>query len=196
MRIIKDETFGQMYDKIYERIVQSNGEFSGFGIEPEESIKKYLENLWKIGKKWESIIILITYHYTRKDSLILELSGKSISFSKFSFLPDILKSLSLRYDDRFGNIVIGEEEYTELEKNIDSILPELHIKRNMANFYGEATIRNTEKTYFDKLTKKEDRKKFIKLLILFKKTRLGNVILGGDVYKKGTELPDLLETIK
>ena len=196
MRIIKDETFGQMYDKIYERIVQSNGEFSGFGIEPEESVKKYLENLWKIGKKWESIIILITYHYTRKDSLILELSGKSISFSKFSFLPDILKSLSLRYDDRFGNIVIGEEEYTELEKNIDSILPELHIKRNMANFYGEATIRNTEKTYFDKLTKKEDRKKFIKLLILFKKTRLGNVILGGDVYKKGTELPDLLETIK
>lgn len=196
MRIIKDETFGQMYDKIYERIVQSNGEFSGFGIEPEESIKKYLENLWKIGKKWESIIILITYHYTRKDSLILELSGKSISFSKFSFLPDILKSLSLRYDDRFGNIVIGEEEYTELENNIDSILPELHIKRNMANFYGEATIRNTEKTYFDKLTKKEDRKKFIKLLILFKKTRLGNVILGGDVYKKGTELPDLLETIK
>jgi hypothetical protein len=196
MRRIKDETFGQMYDKIYERIVQSNGEFSGFGIEPEESVKKYLENLWKIGKKWESIIILITYHYTRKDSLILELSGKSISFSKFSFLPDILKSLSLRYDDRFGNIVIGEEEYTELEKNIDSILPELHIKRNMANFYGEATIRNTEKTYFDKLTKKEDRKKFIKLLILFKKTRLGNVILGGDVYKKGTELPDLLETIK
>lgn len=196
MRRIKDETFGQMYDKIYERIVQSNGEFSGFGIEPEESVKKYLENLWKIGKKWESIIILITYHYTRKDSLILELSGKSISFSKFSFLPDILKSLSLRYDDRFGNIVIGEEEYTELEKNIDSILPELHIKRNMANFYGEATIRNTEKTYFDKLTKKEDRKKFIKLLILFKKTKLGNVILGGDVYKKGTELPDLLETIK
>lgn len=196
MRRISDETFGQMYDKIYERIVQSNGEFSGFGIEPEESVKKYLENLWKIGKKWESIIILITYHYTRKDSLILELSGKSISFSKFSFLPDILKSLSLRYDDRFGNIVIGEEEYTELEKNIDSILPELHIKRNMANFYGEATIRNTEKTYFDKLTKKEDRKKFIKLLILFKKTRLGNVILGGDVYKKGTELPDLLETIK
>ena len=196
MRRIKDETFGQMYDKIYERIVQSNGEFSGFGIEPEESVKKYLENLWKIGKKWESIIILITYHYIRKDSLILELSGKSISFSKFSFLPDILKSLSLRYDDRFGNIVIGEEEYTELEKNIDSILPELHIKRNMANFYGEATIRNTEKTYFDKLTKKEDRKKFIKLLILFKKTRLGNVILGGDVYKKGTELPDLLETIK
>ena len=196
MRRIKDETFGQMYDKIYERIVQSNGEFSGFGIEPEESVKKYLENLWKIGKKWESIIILITYHYTRKDSLILELSGKSISFSKFSFLPDILKSLSLRYDDRFGNIVIGEEEYTELEKNIDSILPELHIKRNMANFYGEATIRNTEKTYFDKLTKKEDRKKFITLLILFKKTRLGNVILGGDVYKKGTELPDLLETIK
>ena len=196
MRRIKDETFGKMYDKIYERIVQSNGEFSGFGIEPEESVKKYLENLWKIGKKWESIIILITYHYTRKDSLILELSGKSISFSKFSFLPDILKSLSLRYDDRFGNIVIGEEEYTELEKNIDSILPELHIKRNMANFYGEATIRNTEKTYFDKLTKKEDRKKFIKLLILFKKTRLGNVILGGDVYKKGTELPDLLETIK
>ena len=196
MRRIKDETFGQMYDKIYERIVQSNGEFSGFGIEPEESVKKYLENLWKIGKKWESIIILITYHYTRKDSLILELSGKSISFSKFSFLPDILKSLSLRYDDRFGNIVIGEEEYTELEKNIDSILPELHIKRNMANFYGEATIRNTEKTYFDKLTKKEDRKKFIKLLILFKKTRLGNVILGGDVYKKGTELPDLLEIIK
>jgi len=196
MRKISDETFGQMYDKIYERIVQSNGEFSGFGIEPEESVKKYLENLWKIGKKWESIIILITYHYTRKDSLILELSGKSISFSKFSFLPDILKSLSLRYDDRFGNIVIGEEEYTELEKNIDSILPELHIRRNMANFYGEATIRNTEKTYFDKLTKKEDRKKFIKLLILFKKTKLGNVILGGDVYKKGTELPDLLETIK
>lgn len=196
MRRIKDETFGQMYDKIYERIVQSNGEFSGFGIEPEESVKKYLENLWKIGKKWESIIILITYHYTRKDSLILELSGKSISFSKFSFLPDILKSLSLRYDDRFGNIVIGEEEYTELEKNIDSILPELHIRRNMANFYGEAIIRNTEKTYFDKLTKKEDRKKFIKLLILFKKTKLGNVILGGDVYKKGIELPDLLETIK
>ena len=88
---------------------------------------------------------------------------------------------TINYDDRFGNIVIGEEEYTELEKNIDSILPELHIKRNMANFYGEATIRNTEKTYFDKLTKKEDRKKFIKLLILF---------------KKGTELPDLLETIK
>lgn len=196
MRRIKDETFGQMYDKIYERIVQSNGEFSGFGIEPEESVKKYLENLWKIGKKWESIIILITYHYTRKDSLILELSGKSISFSKFSFLPDILKSLSLRYDDRFGDIVIGEEEYIELEKNIDSILPELHVRRNMANFYGEATIRNTEKTYFDKLTKKEDRKKFIKLLILFKKTKLGNVILGGDVYKKGIELPDLLETIK
>jgi hypothetical protein len=196
MRVVKDEIFGKIYDKIYERVIERNGSFSGFEIEPEESVKTYLEELWGLGKKWESIIILITYHYTRKNSLILELSGKSISFSKFSFLPDILKSLSLRYDDRFGNIVIGEEEYTELEKNIDSILPELHIKRNMANFYGEATIRNTEKTYFDKLTKKEDRKKFIKLLILFKKTRLGNVILGGDVYKKGTELPDLLETIK
>lgn len=195
MRIIKDETFGQMYDKIYERIVQTN-DFSGFGIEPEESVKKYLESLWGIGKKWESIVVLITYHYTRKDSLILELSGKIISFSKFSFLPDILKSLSLRYDNRFGNIVIGEEEYSELEKNIDSILPDLHIGRNMINFYGDTTIKNSEKTYFDKLAKTEDRKKFIKSLIIYKKTRLSNVILGNEIYKKGIELPELLEIIK
>ena len=195
MRIIKDETFGQMYDKIYERIVQTN-DFSGFGIEPEESVKKYLESLWGIGKKWESIILLITYHYTRKDSLLLELSGKIISFSKYSFLPDILKSLSLRYDNRFGNIVIGEKEYSELEKNINSILPDLHIKRNMANFYGDTTIKNSEKTYFDKLAKTEDRKKFIKSLIIYKKTRLSNVILGNEIYKKGVELPELLEIIK
>ena len=195
MRIIKDETFGQMYDKIYERIVQTN-DFSGFGIEPEESVKKYLESLWGIGKKWESIVLLITYHYTRKDSLLLELSGKIISFSKYSFLPDILKSLSLRYDNRFGNIVIGEKEYSELEKNINSILPDLHIKRNMANFYGDTTIKNSEKTYFDKLAKTEDRKKFIKSLIIYKKTRLSNVILGNEIYKKGVELPELLEIIK
>lgn len=193
---IKEETFGQMYDKIYERIIQSEGSFSGFGVEPEESVKEYLENLWKVGKKWESIILLITYHYTRKDSLLLELSGKTISFSKFSFLPDILRSLSLRYDDRFGDIVIGREEYSELEKNIDSILPDLTSRSKMTNFYGDATIRNSEKTYFDKLIKTGDRKKFIKLLVLFKKTKLGNIKLGGDTYKKGVELPELLEVVK
>lgn len=194
MRIIKDEIFGKIYDKIYERVMERNGSFSGFEIEPEESVKTYLEELWGLGKKWESITLLITYHYTRKDDLILGLSGKLISFSKLSFLPDILKSLSLRYIS-LNDIVIGEEEYKELRDNVDKILPQMPSKDKITTFLGKMSIRNSESKYFEKVRKTLNRKKFIKLLILYKKTRLGNVITDDGSYKKGIELQELLETI-
>ena len=194
MRVVKDETFGKIYDKIYERVIERNGSFSGFEIEPEESVKTYLEELWGLGKKWESITLLITYHYTRKDDLILGLSGKLISFSKLSFLPDILKSLSLRYVS-LNDIVIGEEEYRELRDNIDKILPQMPSKDKITTFLGKMSIRNSESKYFEKVRKTLNRKKFIKLLILYKKTRLGNVITDDGSYKKGIELQELLETI-
>ena len=194
MRVVKDETFGKIYDKIYERVIERNGSFSGFEIEPEESVKTYLEELWGLGKKWESITLLITYHYTRKDDLILGLSGKLISFSKLSFLPDILKSLSLRYVS-LNDIVIGEEEYRELRDNIDKILPQMPSKDKITTFLGKMSIRNSESKYFEKVRKTLNRKKFIKLLIIYKKTRLGNVITDDGSYKKGIELQELLETI-
>jgi hypothetical protein len=194
MRVVKDEIFGKIYDKIYERVIERNGSFSGFEIEPEESVKTYLEELWELGKKWESITLLITYHYTRKDDLILGLSGKLISFSKLSFLPDILKSLSLRYVS-LNDIVIGEEEYRELRDNIDKILPQMPSKDKITTFLGKMSIRNSESKYFEKVRKTLNRKKFIKLLILYKKTRLGNVITDDGSYKKGIELQELLETI-
>lgn len=194
MRVVKDEIFGKIYDKIYERVIERNGSFSGFEIEPEESVKTYLEELWGLGKKWESITLLITYHYTRKDDLILGLSGKLISFSKLSFLPDILKSLSLRYVS-LNDIVIGEEEYRELRDNIDKILPQMPSKDKITTFLGKMSIRNSESKYFEKVRKTLNRKKFIKLLILYKKTRLGNVITDDGSYKKGIELQELLETI-
>lgn len=194
MRVVKDEIFGKIYDKIYERVIERNGSFSGFEIEPEESVKTYLEELWGLGKKWESITLLITYHYTRKDDLILGLSGKLISFSKLSFLPDILKSLSLRYVS-LNDIVIGEEEYRELRDNIDKILPQMPSKDKITTFLGKMSIRNSESKYFEKVRKTLNRKKFIKLLILYKKTRLGNVITDNGSYKKGIELQELLETI-
>ena len=194
MRVVKDEIFGKIYDKIYERVIERNGSFSGFEIEPEESVKTYLEELWGLGKKWESITLLITYHYTRKDDLILGLSGKLISFSKLSFLPDILKSLSLRYVSQ-NDIVIGEEEYRELRDNIDKILPQMPSKDKITTFLGKMSIRNSESKYFEKVRKTLNRKKFIKLLILYKKTRLGNVITDDGSYKKGIELQELLETI-
>ena len=194
MRVVKDEIFGKIYDKIYERVMERDGSFSGFEIEPEESVKTYLEELWGLGKKWESITLLITYHYTRKDDLILGLSGKLISFSKLSFLPDILKSLSLRYIS-LNDIVIGEEEYKELRDNIDKILPQMPSKDKITTFLGKMSIRNSESKYFEKVRKTLNRKKFIKLLILYKKTRLGNVIIDDGSYKKGIELQELLETI-
>jgi hypothetical protein len=122
MKRIDEKLFGVLYDDLYDHLEKRDGDLSGLGIKSEE-VEKYLKKLWHMGKLWDMITIIICYHYTREDSVIIKFSGQAISISQGSSLTNILRCFGLT---KINKIQIPIEEFEDEYKKLDEIFPKTY----------------------------------------------------------------------
>ena len=136
MKEIGKELFGLLYDKLSEHLEKNGGEISTVGIEL-GTTNQALSNMWQEGKRWETITLIIAYHYSRTNSLLLQLPGSKILINREASFTEIQKLLGIR-KGKLECIEIGrdnfEEEFGNLwsmfrgQKKIGTMLKDLGIK--------------------------------------------------------------------
>ena len=170
MKNIKEETFGALYDKIRDRLEKTNGEFTGFGVE--KNIQKPLKNLWTHGRYWDSITLLICYHYSRSDSTILKISGESFYFRKNVTIREIAKILGITITGLTIKMVLKYSEFLEKYSSLSSELPELPSGGfKIGKWLEEKGINPGGCGHFCRIWKNGEKKKFITLIILYENSR-------------------------
>ena len=123
MKKINLEMYKTLLFNIWKR-VEETGRFSGFDINKSHQIS--LENLWKRGKKEQAITLLICYHYSRKESVILKTYHCTYSVIEQCHFSDIAELIGLSISDmKFDGIKINSAEfekiYTQLEDEVNQL---------------------------------------------------------------------------
>lgn len=119
MKEIGKELFGVLYDRLSEHLEKNGGEIKTVGIEKGET-SKALTGMWQEGKKWETVTLIIAYHYSRKDSLLLHLSDSKTLINRGTSFPQIQKLLGIK-KGRSGCEEIGRDDFEEEFGNLWSI---------------------------------------------------------------------------
>ena len=111
MKEIKEELFGVLYDKLSEHLMKNGGVMETVGIEKGET-SKTLTEMWQGGKKWETVTLIIAYHYSRTDSLLLHLSNSKTLINRGTSFPQIQKLLGIK-KGKLKCEEIGRDEFEE-----------------------------------------------------------------------------------
>ena len=121
MREIGKEMFGLLYDKLYEHLDKTGGNIESVGIERGQT-NEILSQLWNKGKAWETITLIIAYHYSRKDSILLRYSEISTLILHGSSFKEIQRLLGIKVDySVLERCVIEKKEFTEEYNRLWSI---------------------------------------------------------------------------
>ena len=188
MKIIGNEQYGVLYDKLYEYLT-SGGDFSGVGIE-EKSTRGVLELMWKLKKEWEVLTILICYHYSRKDSAIIRFGEMSVSLRQGASFPEICRTLQIKPPKDIPDMIIGRAEFEEEYGVIDSILP-VKSSIKIGEIIGGLGIESNDRPLFCRAWKEGKRWEVVVMIIVFLKTRLFTVVVetgkGTFKFKKGVD---------
>ena len=95
MKEIGSEKFGLIYDKINDYLEKSGGKVEGVGIE-KGVVNSVLLKSWNEGKKWDVIVFIIAYHYSRTESVILRFSGISTLIPERACFGEICRLLGIK----------------------------------------------------------------------------------------------------
>ena len=136
MKEIGKEKFGLLYDKLSEHLIKVGGKMETVGIE-RGTTSQALTGLWQEGKRWETITLIIAYHYSRTDNLLLQLPESKALINRGASFTQIQKILGIKKKET-GCMEIGrddfEEEFSNLwsmfrdQKKIGTLLKDLGIK--------------------------------------------------------------------
>jgi hypothetical protein len=195
MKIIGTDLFGELYDKLYEYL--SAAGFSGIGIK-EYSVIQILESLWKEGKHWDTITIIICYHYTRDDAAVIRYGEQSVSFPKNASLREICKSLGIQVRG-IDKVKINLEEFTKEYNQIDEKLP-VNIKDKKSLMSLLDFIPCGDRKHILKCWKHGMRWETIVIMMVCTKTKLTGITIETDRgtynFKKGDTSFDILEELE
>ena len=175
MKTINERIFGDLYDSIRNRVEQMNGSFTGYGVE--KSIQLLLEKLWLNGKYWDSISFLICYHYTRLDSATLKISEELYYFRKGVTVRELARSLGISITGLDLRTVIDYDEFFKRYTKYDQELPQQHTRKFKIGTWleGKGISPGGSGSHFCRLWRNRERQKFIKLIILYENSRVGNL---------------------
>ena len=115
MKEISKEKFGLLYDKLSEHLEKNGGVMKTVGIE-QGTAHQELSRMWQEGKKWETIVLIIAYHYSRTDSLLLKLPGSTSLIGQGKSFSEIQRILGIK--DKDEECVIGRDEFEEEFSNL------------------------------------------------------------------------------
>jgi len=116
---IGKELFGVLYDKLSEHLEKNEGNIRTVGIE-QGTANQALTKLWQEGKKWETVTLIIAYHYSRTDSLILQLTDSKTLINRGISFTQIQRLLGIK-DGKSRYTGIGRDEFEEEFGNLWSI---------------------------------------------------------------------------
>ena len=111
MKEIGKELFGVLYDRLIEHLEKNGGVMETVGIEKGET-SKALTEMWQEGKKWETVTLIIAYHYSRKDNLLLHLSDSKTLINHGASFTEIQRLLGIK-KGKSGRVRIGRDEFEE-----------------------------------------------------------------------------------
>ena len=111
MKEIGKELFGVLYDRLSEHLEKNGGEIKTVGIEP-GTTNQALTKLWQEGKKWETVTLIIAYHYSRTDSLILQISDSQTLINRGTSFTEIQRLLGIK-KGKSGCVEIRRDDFEE-----------------------------------------------------------------------------------
>ena len=113
MKEIGKQKFGLLYDKLSDYLQQTGGRIEGCGIEIGIT-HKTLSKLWEEGKTWETITLIIAYHYSRTDTLLLRYSEISTIIRQGASIGEIQKLLGIKgMTEIEDKVMIGRDEFED-----------------------------------------------------------------------------------
>jgi len=145
MKIINEKEFGLLYDKLYEYLQQTEGNIYG-AIKERGEVNRTLTQFWYCGKTWETVTLIIAYHNSRKDSLILKFSNITVKIPKSSSLKEIKKLLDIKADF-CETCEISEEEFTEEYKNLKSLVTRAKTKKEFVVLLDNLKITSNNRSH-------------------------------------------------
>ena len=175
MRKIELEMYNSLMFSIRERIENLDGRFLGFGI---DNFRTSLENLWRKGMKGKAILILICYHYSRRDSTVVKtpstvyLIRDGIDFLELAELIGLSKS-----DMKFDGLKINFEEFTKMHVDLNDEIDHFKLsrRRKITRWMLENDIDPAKNGGRLCRLYKIDRDKFIMACILYLNSRYNNL---------------------
>lgn len=132
MKIIGRDKFGLLYDKLYEYLERTDGNISGVGIE-KGTTNEVLTQLWNSGKTWETITLIIAYHYSRTETLILKISDTSTMILQGASFKEIQRTLGIRINkEEISRCIIPEEDFREEYKKVEELFRGITTKKQLS----------------------------------------------------------------
>ena len=132
MKIIGRDKFGLLYDKLYEYLERTGGNILGVGIE-RGATNEILTQLWKLGETWETITLIIAYHYSRTETLMLKISDTSTMILRGASFKEIQKLLGIKIDkEEISRCVIQEEDFREEYKKVEELFRGITTKKQLS----------------------------------------------------------------
>lgn len=119
MKEIGKDKFGLLYDKLYEHLTKNDGDMRTVGIEV-GTTNQALSEMWQEGKTWETITSIIAYHYSRTDTLLLQLSNTKTLINCGASFTEIQRLLGIK-KGKAKCETIGRDEFEEEFSNLWTI---------------------------------------------------------------------------
>jgi hypothetical protein len=132
MKIIGRDKFGLLYDKLYEYLEKTDGNISGVGIE-KGTTNEVLTQLWNAGKTWETITLIIAYHYSRTETLMLKISKTSTMILRGASFREIQRTLGIRINkEEISRCIIPEEDFKDEYEKIEEMFKGVTTKKQFS----------------------------------------------------------------
>ena len=104
----------------------------GVGIE-RGATNEILTQLWKLGETWETITLIIAYHYSRTETLMLKISDTSTMILRGASFREIQKLLGIKIDkEEISRCVIPEEDFREEYKKVEELFRGITTKKQLS----------------------------------------------------------------
>lgn len=140
MKIIGRDKFGLLYDKLYEYLERADGNISGVGIE-KGTTNEVLTQLWNAGKTWETITLIIAYHYSRTETLMLKISETSTMILRGASFREIQRTLGIRINkEEISRCIIPEEDFKDEYEKIEGMFKGVTTKKQFSNVLEDLGI--------------------------------------------------------
>ena len=94
MKEISKEKFVILYDELSKHLTNTKGNMKTVGIEKGDT-NKALTKMWELGKEKETITLIIAYHYSRANDLLLKLPKSTALIKSGTSLSGIQKILGI-----------------------------------------------------------------------------------------------------
>ena len=200
MKEIGKEKFGLLYDKLYEHLTNNEGNLKTVGIE-QGPTHEILSRMWQEGRTWETIVLVIAYHYSRTETVMLRFSDISTLIFQGSSFKEIQKLLGIKVEGITGK---GDAECViernEFDKEFGRIWELVREKKKISPIISVLGV-TKDKGLLSGYWKQGKKWETVTTIIIVLRLRFfGEVEVeteyGRFRFKKGTDTFGILETIE